>query len=171
MKVILSVPDEGYSECTLWKLFWVYLMKVILSVPDEGYSECTWRRLFWVYLMKVILSVPDEGYSRNASCALDLISTVLIQHFDKRRILYWTFPDEYPSESVQGAFTSSSIIWVGIQNLKKSLCSIVGHDFCDRSTVFDLYKIIDKIVFWWNLIIFKVILFIKYDGISQCKGD
>jgi hypothetical protein len=32
MKVILSVPDEGYSE---------YLMMVILSVPDEGYSECT----------------------------------------------------------------------------------------------------------------------------------
>ena len=29
MKVILSVPDEGYSER--------YLMKVILSVPDEGY--------------------------------------------------------------------------------------------------------------------------------------
>ena len=25
---------------------WVYLMKVILSVPDEGYSECTWWRLF-----------------------------------------------------------------------------------------------------------------------------
>jgi hypothetical protein len=62
MKVILSVPDEGYFECTCWRLFWVYLMKVILSVPDDGYSECTWWRLFWVYLMKVILSVPDEGY-------------------------------------------------------------------------------------------------------------
>ena len=63
MKVILSVPDEGYSERTWWRLFWVYLMKVILSVPDEGYSECTWWRLFWAYLMNVILSVPDEGYS------------------------------------------------------------------------------------------------------------
>ena len=31
MKVILSVPDEGYS----------YLMKIILSVPDEGYFEST----------------------------------------------------------------------------------------------------------------------------------
>jgi hypothetical protein len=31
MKVILSVPDEGYSER--------HMMKVILSVPDEGYSE------------------------------------------------------------------------------------------------------------------------------------
>ena len=41
-------------------------MKVILSVPDEGYSERTWWRLFWTYLMKVILNVPAEGYSRNA---------------------------------------------------------------------------------------------------------
>ena len=32
MKVILSLPDEGYFE---------YLMKVILSVPDEGYFEFT----------------------------------------------------------------------------------------------------------------------------------
>ena len=63
MKVILSVPDEGYFEHTWWRLFWAYLMKVILSVPDEGYSERTWWRLFWAYLMKVILSVPDEGYS------------------------------------------------------------------------------------------------------------
>jgi hypothetical protein len=46
MKVILSVPDEGYSERTWWRLFCVYLMKVILSVPDEGYSACTWWRLF-----------------------------------------------------------------------------------------------------------------------------
>jgi hypothetical protein len=36
MKVILTIPDEGYSER--------HLMKVILSVPDEGYY------------------VPDEGY-------------------------------------------------------------------------------------------------------------
>jgi hypothetical protein len=102
MKVILSVPNEGYFECTWWRLFWGYPMKVILSVPDEGYFECTQWRLFWVYLMKVILSVPnegyfecylmkvilsvtwwrlfwaspDEGYSRNASCALNLISTL-----------------------------------------------------------------------------------------------
>ena len=33
-------------ERTWWRLFWVYPMKVILSVPDEGYSECTWWRLF-----------------------------------------------------------------------------------------------------------------------------
>jgi hypothetical protein len=31
MKVILSVPDEGYFEH--------HLMKVILSVPDEGYLK------------------------------------------------------------------------------------------------------------------------------------
>jgi hypothetical protein len=29
-------------------------MKVILSIPDEGYFERTWWRLFWAYLMKVI---------------------------------------------------------------------------------------------------------------------
>ena len=63
MKVILNVPDEGCSERTWWRLFWAYLMNVILSVPDEGCSECTWWRLFWAYLMKVILSVPVEGYS------------------------------------------------------------------------------------------------------------
>jgi hypothetical protein len=62
MKVILSVPDEGYFERTWWRLFWAYLMKVILSVPDEGYFERTLWRFFWAYLMKVILSVPDEGY-------------------------------------------------------------------------------------------------------------
>jgi hypothetical protein len=33
MKVILSVPDEGYFER--------HLMKVIWSVPDEGYLERT----------------------------------------------------------------------------------------------------------------------------------
>jgi hypothetical protein len=47
MKVILSVPDEGYSQRTWLRLFWAYLMKVILSVRDEGYSERTWWRLFW----------------------------------------------------------------------------------------------------------------------------
>jgi hypothetical protein len=62
---ILSIPDEGYSDHTRWRLFWAYLMKVILSIPDEGYSEHTWWRLFWAYLMKVILIIPDEGYSEH----------------------------------------------------------------------------------------------------------
>jgi hypothetical protein len=69
-------------ERTWRRLFWAYLTKVILSVPDEGYSERTWRRLFWAYLTKVILSVPDEGYSRYASCELNLISTILL--FDNK---------------------------------------------------------------------------------------
>jgi hypothetical protein len=43
MKVILNVPDEGYSERTWWRLFWAYMMKAILSVPDEGYSERTYQ--------------------------------------------------------------------------------------------------------------------------------
>jgi hypothetical protein len=41
MKIILSVPDEIYSERTWWRLFWAYLMKIILKVPDEDYYECT----------------------------------------------------------------------------------------------------------------------------------
>jgi hypothetical protein len=52
MKVILSVPEK--NERSWWRLFWAYLMKVILSVPDEGYSERSWWRLFWAFLMKVI---------------------------------------------------------------------------------------------------------------------
>jgi hypothetical protein len=79
MKVILRVRDEGYFEGTWWRLFWGYLMKVILRVPDECYFEGTWWRLFWGYLMKVILRVRDEDYSRNASFALNLISTFLLQ--------------------------------------------------------------------------------------------
>jgi hypothetical protein len=39
MKVIMSVPDEGYYERTWWRLLWEYLMKDIMSVPDEGYYE------------------------------------------------------------------------------------------------------------------------------------
>jgi hypothetical protein len=50
----LSIPDEGYSNL------------LTLSVPDEGYSNL------------LTLSVPDEGYSRNASCALNLISTFFL---------------------------------------------------------------------------------------------
>jgi hypothetical protein len=50
----LSVPDEGYSRILSvpdGRLFWVYLMKVILSVPDEGYFECTWWRLFQKHIV------------------------------------------------------------------------------------------------------------------------
>jgi hypothetical protein len=72
MKVILNVPDEGYSERTRWRLFWTYLMKVILNVPDEGYSERTWWRLFQkrivctkfdIYIF-IIITVKDLNFSR-----------------------------------------------------------------------------------------------------------
>ena len=49
MKVILSVPDEGYSERTWWRLSWAYLMKVILSV--------TWRRLFQKHVVCTKLDI------------------------------------------------------------------------------------------------------------------
>jgi hypothetical protein len=63
VKKIKSEDIKFSARRTWWRLFWAYMMKVILSVPDEGYSESTRWRLFWAYLMKVILSVPDEGYS------------------------------------------------------------------------------------------------------------
>ena len=108
-------------ERTWRKLFWAYLTKVILSVPDEGYSERTWWRLFqkhvvcttfyiYVFILRTslnnfdmlsqhceipsgiveifrwfffqscdVLSVPNEVYSRNASWELILISTFLFQ--------------------------------------------------------------------------------------------
>jgi hypothetical protein len=57
MKVILSVPDEGYFERTWWRLFWVYLVKVILSVPDEGYFDRTWWRLFQKLAVRTKLDI------------------------------------------------------------------------------------------------------------------
>jgi hypothetical protein len=47
MKVILSEPDEGYSER--------HLMKVIMSVPDEGYFERT--ILFHVFCQYTIVKI------------------------------------------------------------------------------------------------------------------
>jgi hypothetical protein len=32
-------------------------MKVILSVPDEGYSECTWWRLFQKHVVCTLLNI------------------------------------------------------------------------------------------------------------------
>jgi hypothetical protein len=44
-------------------------------MSDEGYS----RNVLFNWLSNLsILSVPDEGYSRNASGALNLISTFLL---------------------------------------------------------------------------------------------
>ena len=57
MKVILSVPDEGYVERTWWRLFWVYLVKDILSVPDEGYFDRTWWRLFQKLAVRTKLDI------------------------------------------------------------------------------------------------------------------
>jgi len=37
----MSEPDEGYYERTWWRLLWAYLMKIIMRVPDEGYSGNT----------------------------------------------------------------------------------------------------------------------------------
>jgi hypothetical protein len=60
MKVILSVPDKGY-----------YVPDEDYYVPDEGYYVPDEG----YYVPDEGYYVPDEGYSRNASCALNLIST------------------------------------------------------------------------------------------------
>ena len=83
------------------KVILVYLMKIILSVPDEGYFERAWWRLFWAYQMKVIertwwrlLSIPDEGYYRNVSSTLNFISTFLLMYIfffmDFSDLLYYS---------------------------------------------------------------------------------
>ena len=40
---------------------------------------CFWNNLLWLFNIS-ILSVPDDDYSRNASCALNLISTFVLIH-------------------------------------------------------------------------------------------
>jgi hypothetical protein len=100
MKVILSVPNEGYSERTQWRLFWAYPMKVILSVPNEGYFERTQWRLFWAYPMKVILSVPNEGYSERTQWRLFwaypmkvILSVPNEGYFERTQWrLFWAYP-------------------------------------------------------------------------------
>jgi len=59
--------------------FWAYLMKVILSVPDEGYSSNVPDEGYSRNVPDEGYSrnVPDEGYSRNASWPLNVISTFL----------------------------------------------------------------------------------------------
>ena len=53
------------------------------SVYDLCYS-CSQNILFTWLSNLSILSVPDEGYSRNASCALNLISTFLLPDYGVR---------------------------------------------------------------------------------------
>ena len=69
MKVILSVPDEGY-----------YVPDEGYYVPDEGY-----------YIPDEGYYVPDEGYSQNESCALNLISTFFLETVSKiKYILFFS---------------------------------------------------------------------------------
>ena len=53
LNALLSLKLFGFP--VLW--FWAYLMKVILSVPDEGYSECTWWRLFQKHVVRTIFGI------------------------------------------------------------------------------------------------------------------
>ena len=65
----LSVPDEGYSS----------------NVPDDGYSSNVPDEGYSSNVPDEGYSsnVPDEGYSRNASCALSLISTFLLDTYKR----------------------------------------------------------------------------------------
>jgi hypothetical protein len=47
------------------------------------------------------LSVPDDGHFRNASCALDLISTILLLSQDRYHCWWLLIPDGYHPPSSQ----------------------------------------------------------------------
>jgi hypothetical protein len=112
-RLFQNVPDEGYYRTCLMKVIperaWWRLFQ---NVPDEGYyrtclmkviTERAWWRLlqkraWWRLLQKrawwrLFQNVPDEGYSRNASCALNLISTFLLPSKNAMSPIgfdYWT---------------------------------------------------------------------------------
>ena len=76
MKVILSVPDEGYYVPDEG----YYVPDEGYYVPDEGYyvpDDGYYVPDEGYYVPDEGYYVPDEGYSRKASCALNLISTFL----------------------------------------------------------------------------------------------
>jgi hypothetical protein len=101
MMVVLRVPDDGYSECTWWWLFWAYLMNVILSVPDDGYSECTWWWLFWVYLIiirctqnnhhQVLSEQPSSGTLRKTPSGTLRTTIIRYTHGYSERTWWWLF--------------------------------------------------------------------------------
>ena len=62
----------------LFRITWLSNFSTF-SVPDEGYSRNVPDEGYYS-------NVPDEGYSKNASCALNLISTFLLQ---RRKLQYW----------------------------------------------------------------------------------
>ena len=67
---VWAVPDEGY-----------YVSDEGYYVPDEGYyvpDEGYYVPDEGYYVPDEGYYIPDEVYSRNASCALNLISTFLL---------------------------------------------------------------------------------------------
>ena len=58
------------------------------------------QNLYIIWLSNLpVLSVPDEAYSRNASCALNLISTFLLIHLT---VIYHTFKMQYTRHGTNG---------------------------------------------------------------------
>ena len=74
MKVILNVPDEGYSERTWWRLFWAYLMKVI---PETRSADYIWYlRVFFTLAYKILQENFEE------------IKEIIISHKSKKERQY-----------------------------------------------------------------------------------
>jgi len=80
-KVLLSQAyvTLAYFSYPVYAL-WFYCSQGLLNdlafqsfVPDEGYSSNVPNECY-------SSNVPDEGYSRNASCALNVISTLLFMY-------------------------------------------------------------------------------------------
>jgi hypothetical protein len=104
-----SFDQLWYTLC-LWKC--VIITPLVQSFDFEG----TWCILFWGYLVYIIrdnyplssnlsiLRVPGVYYSRNASCALNLIYTIVLLSLG--RYLCW-----YHLTGSQWFDTSAGIIW------------------------------------------------------------
>ena len=61
-------------------LFYLFIFRYCLYIPSNMFLLKLKDNWLIIWLSNILaLGVPDEGYSRNASCALNLISTVLLR--------------------------------------------------------------------------------------------
>ena len=98
----------------------IYLPQALVTVADFGYPvQAFWfyccQKLIWLSNLS-ILSVPDEGYSRNASCALNQISTFLFG-MSRDGMLSFIFNQTYRFDICKGIKESKTIIIDIVKNL------------------------------------------------------
>ena len=75
------------SNFSLSKLTFSSLRPIYVTLDD--FSFIAPKHFIFIWLSNLsTLSVPDEGYSRNASCPLNLISTLLLRKPGKCNVLY-----------------------------------------------------------------------------------